>query len=154
MAEQKLVDAIVRGPQPYFGKDGVLYMPGQMVSGVPADEVGTEDTRDITVDVEAKNGEMRPRKVAVPVRFRPVGGDMPTIAGPVTAADVATANPDRLNVNDFLKQGETEIVAAITNGTVDDHLAVIEQQEITRRGPSRKAITGAIAARNASMRRS
>ncbi len=141
-----LVDAIVRGPMPYFGKDGVLYMPGQIVTDVPAEDVSEDDSREIEAEFEARNGDMRTRKVPKPITFRPMDGAA-TIAGPVTAADVATGNPDRLNVADFLKQGNDEIVAAIVSGSVDDHLGVIEQQEIVRKGASRKAVTEAVAAR-------
>lgn len=148
----KLVDAIVRGPQPYFGTDGVLYAAGQIARGVPADEVSNDDTREVEVEVEAKNGDLRKRKVLVPIRFRPIDS-APTIAGPVTTADVATGNPDRLNVDDFLKQGTEQIVDAIASGSVDSHLAAIEQQEIARKGPVRKAVTDAIAGRLAATHR-
>lgn len=148
----KLVDAIVRGPQPYFGKDGVLYAPGQVARNVPADEVSGDDKREIAVEVEAKNGEMRARKISVPVRFRPLDS-APTVAGPVTTADVATGNPDRLNVDDFLKQGPDQIAESIAAGNVDDHLGVIEQAELSRRGPARKRVSAAIAARLSAIRR-
>lgn len=146
-----LVDAIVRGPQPYFGKDGVLYAPGQLVSGIPADEVSDADTREIEVEIEAKNGDLRKRKIQVPVAFRPANS--PRIAGPATTADVATGNPDRLNVTDFLKGGTDDIVSAIASGSVDDHLGAIEQAEIARKGPARAAVKDAIAARLAAMTR-
>ena len=61
----KTVDAIVRGPQPYFGADGVIYAPGDIVRGVPADEVSTEAFREIEVEVEARNGDLRKRTVSV-----------------------------------------------------------------------------------------
>lgn len=147
----KLVEAIVRGPQPYFGKDGVLYMPGQVVRGIPADEVSEDDSRDVDAEYEAINGELRMRKVPRNYQFRPVAGA--TVAGPVDTAAVATGNPDRLNVSDFLKQGEPEMVAAIRSGSVDDHLGAIEQQEITRKGAVRKGLTDAISARMAAMHR-
>lgn len=152
MSDAKLVDAIVRGPQPYFGKDGVLYAPGSIVSGVDASEVSNDDSFEIDVEFEARNGELRTRKVPKAYPFRPIDGAA-TIAGPNTATAVATAQPDRLNVDDFLKGGAEQIVAAITNGNVDDHLGVIEQQEISRKGPARKDVTNAIAARTAALHR-
>lgn len=151
MADAKMVDAIVRGPQPYFHTDGVLYMPGQVVSGVPAADVSEDNTREIEAEFEANNGDLRTRKVDKLIQFRPIDGAV--IAGPVTTADVATGNPDRLNVADFLKQGPDEIVAAIVSGSVDDHLGVIEQQEIVRKGTNRKAVTDAVSMRLAAMHR-
>lgn len=148
----KLVDAIVRGPMPYFGTDGVLKMPGQIVTGVPADDVSEENTREIDAEFEANNGELRTRKVPKPITFRPLEGAA-AIAGPVDTAEVATGNPDRLNVADFLKQGVDEIAAAISSGSVDDHLGVIEQQEIVRKGPARKPVTEAVSARLAAIHR-
>jgi hypothetical protein len=148
----KTVDAIVRGPMPHFGKDGVLYMPGQVVRDVPAEEVTDDDTRTITVQVEARNGDLRDRKVDKPAVFSPLDSKAATIAGPTDTAEVATGQPDRLNVTDFLKGGTEEIVAAISNGTVDDHLNVIEQAELARRGPARAAVKAAIAARIAATR--
>ncbi len=147
------VDAIVRGPMPYFGTDGVLHMPGQVVSNVPAEDVSEEKTREVDAEFEANNGELRARKVDKPVPFAPLDGKTPVIAGEVTAATVATGNPDRLNVSDFLKQGEDDIVAAIASGSVDDHLGVIEQQEIARKGAIRKGVTEAVAARLAATHR-
>jgi hypothetical protein len=137
---------------PHFGKDGVLYMPGQVVRDVPAEEVTDDDTRTITVQVEARNGDLRDRKVDKPAVFSPLDSKAATIAGPTDTAEVATGQPDRLNVTDFLKGGTEEIVAAISNGTVDDHLNVIEQAELARRGPARAAVKAAIAARIAATR--
>lgn len=148
----QLVDAVVRGPMPYFSKEGVLFMPGQVVSGIPADEVTEDATRTVTVEVEAKNGDLRDKKVSVRSPFAPVSGAA-TIAGSADTSAVATGNPDRLNVSDFLKQGETEMVAAVRSGSVDDHLGAIEQQEIARKGPVRKGLTDAISARMAAMHR-
>ncbi len=146
------VDAIVRGPQPYFGADGVLYMPGQIVRGVPASEVSDEKTREVEIEVDLPNGNTRMKKVPVPFPFAPMDGAS-IISGEVTAATVATGNPDRLNVTDFLKQGEDEIVAAIASGSVDDHLGVIEQQGIASKGVNRKGVQAAIAARMAALHR-
>lgn len=146
------VDAIVRGPQPYFGQDGVLYMPGQIVSGVPAEEVGKDATRTVEVEVDLPNGNTRMTKVAKPVPFLPLDGGTATVAGEVTAATVATGNPDRLNVTDFLKQGEDDIIAAIASGSVDDHLGVIEQQGIAGKN-NRKNVQAAVAARLAAIHR-
>ena len=152
MATEKLVDAIVRGPQPYFGKDGVLYAPGEIVRDVPANEVSDEDSRDIAVEYEANNGDLRTRKVPKAYAFRPLDGAA-TIAGPSTATSVATGQPDRLNVPDFLKGGTAEIVEAIASGSVDDHLGVIEQQELVKKGHVRKDVVAAIAARQAAITR-
>lgn len=153
MATEKLVDAIVRGPMPYFGKDGVLYVPGQVVRDVPAEDVGEGRSRTVTVEVEARNGDLRDREVDKAVVFAPIKSDTATVAGPVGTDEAATGNPDRLNVPDFLKQGTDQIVAAIVSGSVDDHLGAIEQQEISRRGPARSAVRDAIAARLAAMHR-
>lgn len=144
----KTVDAIVRGPMPYFGKDGVLYMPGQPVRDVPAEDV-SEDTITKKVEVEAKNGELRQRDIKVAAPFKPLDAKASVIAEPVDTATVATGNPDRLNVTDFLKGGTDDIVAAIASGSVDDHLGVIEQAELTRKGADRKDVKAAIAARQA-----
>lgn len=148
----KTVDAIVRGPRPYFGRDGKLYAPGQIASDVPADEVGKEDYRTETVKVEARNGDLRDRDIERRVKFRPLG-DMAIAAQPTDTAEVATGQPDRLNVTDFLKSGTDEIVAAITNGTVDDHLGAIEQAEVARKGPARGKVKEALAARMAALTR-
>lgn len=139
----KTTDAIV-SKLPYFGADGVLYMPGQVVTGVPSEDV-SEDTITKTAEVEAKNGDMRERKIEVSAPFRPLEGAV--IAEPVDTAQVATGNPDRLDVSEFLKQGKDEIVSAIASGSVDDHLGAIEQAEITRKGPARSDVKAAIAAR-------
>lgn len=150
--KEKTVDAIVRGPRPYFGKDAKIYAPGQIVRDVPASEVSTEDYREEEVEVEAKNGDLRKRKIQRRIKFRPVG-DAPTVAGPLDTAEVVTGQPDRLNVTDFLKQSNEQIVAAITSGSVDDHLGAIEQAEISRKGPTRSAVKEAIAARLAATTR-
>lgn len=148
----KTVDAIVRGPKPYFGKDAKLYAPGQIAPDVPSDEVSTEDYRAETVKVEARNGDLRDREIRRRVRFRPLG-KTPVAAQPTSTAEVATGQPDRLNVTDFLKQGTDHIVAAIVGGSVDDHLGAIEQAEVARKGPARSAVKEAIAARLAGLTR-
>ena len=148
----KTVDAIVRGPRPYFGADGKLYAPGQIAPNIPADQVSTEDSHTEKVKVEAKNGDLRDREIERRYKFRPVDKGS-TIAGPLDTADVATGNPDRLNVTDFLKEGADHIVAAISNGTVDDHLGVIEQAILSGKGPAKKGVKEAIAARLASIAR-
>lgn len=147
----KTVDAIVRGPMPHFGKDGVLYMPGQIVRDVPAEDVSDEDMREVDVEIEARNGDLRKRKAPKRVVFRPVDSGAATIAGPTTTADVATGNPDRLNVTDFLKQSDDQVIAAIVSGSVDSHLGVIEQAVITGKGKARGDVRDAIAARMAVM---
>lgn len=149
----KQVEAIVRGPMPYFGTDGVLYAPGQIVTGVPAEDVSKEPTRSIDVEYEARNGDLRTREAQKANVFAPVNADAATIAGPADTAEVATGQPDRLNVSDFLKGGTEQIVQAITSGSVDDHLDVIDQAEIVRKGPVRRDVANAIAARRAAMTR-
>jgi hypothetical protein len=146
MTKEKTVDAIVRGPKPYFGKDGKLYAPGQIAPNIPADQVSEDDFREEIVQVEARNGDLRDRKIQRRVKFRPLAS-APTVAGPLTTAEVVTGQPDRLNVTEFLKQGDDHIVAAIASGSVDEHLGVIEQAELARRGPARRAVKEAISAR-------
>ena len=138
--------AIVRGPKPYFGADSKLYAPGQIVTDVPAEEVSADEYRDETVKVEARNGDLRDRQIKRRNKFRPIGKDA-TVAGPLDTAEVVTGQPDRLNVTDFLKGSTDDIVAAIASGKVDDHLGVIEQAELSRKGPARKAVKDAITAR-------
>lgn len=150
--EAKTVDAIVRGPKPYFGADGKLYAPGQIAPNVPADQVSDEDYTEETVKVEARNGDLRDRKIMRRVKFRPIGS-APVAAQPTTTAEVATGQPDRLNVTDFLKGGTEDIVSAIASGKVDEHLGAIEQAEIARKGPARVAVKEAIAARLAATSR-
>lgn len=152
MTKEKTVEAIVRGPKPYFGADSKLYAPGQIAPDIPADQVSEEDYRTETVKVEAKNGDLRDREIRRRVKFRPVGS-RPTVAEPLTTAEVATGQPDRLSVSDFLKQGSDDIVAAIASGSVDEHLGVIEQAELARKGPARRAVKEAIAARLAATTR-
>lgn len=146
----KCVDAIVRGPQPYFGTDGALYAPGSLVHDVPADQVSNDDIREVEVEIENRAGDLVKRKVQVPVKFRPAGS-MPTVDGPLDPAEVVTGNPDRLNTTDFLKQGLDDIEAAIATGKVDDHLGAIEQAEIAKK--NRKQVTAAITARRAATSR-
>lgn len=147
----KTVDAIVRGPKPHF-RAGVLYAPGQIVRNVPAEEVSDEPSKEIEVEVENKFGNMVKRTAIKRFKFRPLDS-APTVNAPVSTAEIATGNPDRLNVTDFLKQGNDQIVAAITSGSVDDHLGAIEQAEIARKGPARAAVKDAIAARFAALSR-
>jgi hypothetical protein len=146
MADVKLVDAVVRGPQPYFHSDGVLYMPGQIVHDVPADDVSEDLNRTVTVEVEARNGDLRDREVPKFNVFAPLKGEA-TVAGPVDTAQVATGNPDMLNVTDFLKKSDDQIIASITSGSVDDHLGVIEQAIIAGKIKGRGDVKNAIAAR-------
>jgi hypothetical protein len=148
----KTVDGIVRGPKPYFHTDSKLYAPGQIVRDVPAEAVSDEDFYEETVEVEARNGDLRKRKVKRRVKFRPVG-DTPTVAGPLSTAEVATGNPDRLNVTDFLKQNDDHVIAAIASGSVDSHLGVIEQAIVSGKGGARKGVKDAIAARMGAMTR-
>lgn len=153
------IEAIVRGPEPYFDGES-LFAPGEIVL-VEAEFVSDQDTIEREIDYELPQpvlnqaGELvtsAKRKIKARTKFRPIEGRA-IAASPLDTAQVATATPDRLNVADFLKGGTDQVVAAIANGTVDDFLAAIEQQEIAKRGPVRKEITAAIAARNASLRR-
>lgn len=156
--ETKLVSAIVRGPEPYF--DGTSLHPAKSVVLVDPKYVSDEDTYEEEVEVrlaqpisDGKGGVIRVAKETVRkrVKFRPLGSEA-TIAEPQTTAQVATGpQADRLNVDDFLKQGVKEIENAIVSGSVDDHLGVIEQAEIARKGPTRKDVAAAIAARRASL---
>lgn len=148
----KIIQAIVRGPENYF--DGELHPPGAIVD-VDEDFVSTEDFIEKEIDVQLKDPVVVEGKITrsfketvrVPVRFRPLGS-MPTVGSPVDTATIATGGDiDRLNVTDFLKGGTDEIVKAIVNGNVDDHLGVIEQGEASRKGPARAAVKDAIAAR-------
>jgi hypothetical protein len=153
----KIVQAVVRGPESYF--DGELHPPGAVVD-VDEDFVSDEDFVEKEIDVtlpqpiinaEGKLQRFFKETVRVPVRFRPYGSE-PTIAGPLTVAEIATGGDlDRLNVTDFLKGDTDGIVAAIASGKVDDHLGLIEQGELARRGPARAAVKSAIAARQAAM---
>ncbi len=68
----KLVDAILRGPSPYFGKDAVLYMPGQIVRDVPAEEVSDENCRQEVVEIRGDDGKVRQTKVQRQIKFRPL----------------------------------------------------------------------------------
>lgn len=141
----KTVNAIVRGPRPHF-RDGVLYAPGQIVQGVPAEEVSEKPFRKVEVEYEARNGDMRTKTIEKPVKFRPVG-DAAVITESLSTAEVVTGQPDRLNVSDFLKQSADDIAAAIESGSVDAHLGAIEQAELSRKGPARKAVKAALSAR-------
>lgn len=142
----KLIDAVVRGPQPYFHSNGVLYMPGQIVKDVPSDDVSEDLSRTVKVEVEARNGDLRERDALKLNVFAPLSGE-PTIAGPADTAEVATGNPDMLNVTDFLKKSDDQIIAAIVSGSVDDHLGVIEQAVIAGKVRGRGDVKDAIAAR-------
>lgn len=150
-----LVQAIVRGPNPYF--DGIsLYAPGQFVE-VEEEFVSDEPTIKKTIKVKLKNpavvdGKMvryAEEEVEVATKFAPVGS-LPQAVQPTTTAET-TAELARLDVTDFLKKSTEEIIVAIGNGTVDDFLGVIEQGELTRKGPARKGITEAVAARKGAL---
>lgn len=158
----KTTDAIVRGPMPYFGKDGVLYMPGQIVRDVPAGDVSDKGAveKEAMVSLQQPvvnaNGELvteAKKKISVQAPFMPLKKDSSVIAEPVDTATVATGNPDRLNVTDFLKQSDEQIVAAIASGSVDSHLGVIEQAVVTGKGGARKSVKDAITARLAATTR-
>lgn len=147
----KFIQALVRGPDNYF--DGELHAPGQMVT-VDADLVSEEDFIEKEVDVPisppiVQDGKIiRTAKETIRVRtqFRPLGS-IAQAEEATTTAEIATGELARLNVTDFLKGGTDDIVKAIVNGNVDDHLGVIEQGELSRKGPARAAVKDAIAAR-------
>lgn len=147
----KTIPALVRGPGNYF--DGELHAPGQIVD-VDEDFVSTEDfiEREIEVPLEkpvvidGKIVRTAKETIAVRTQFRPLGS-MPQAEEGTTTAEIATGDLARLNVTDFLKGGTDEIVKAIVNGNVDEHLGVIEQAELSRKGPARAAVKDAIAAR-------
>ena len=90
----KTVDAILRGPLPHFGTDGVLYMPGQIVPDVPAEQVSKHDSREETVEVRELDGTVRTRKVQRHVQFRPLGAaQKEALARARREADEADAEP-------------------------------------------------------------
>lgn len=64
--------AVLRGPDPYFGPDCVLYSPGQVVPDVPVDQISTEDSRDEVVKVQGVDGRFRDRIIQRRVQFRPL----------------------------------------------------------------------------------
>jgi len=154
----KIVEAIVRGPEPYF--DGEMHEPGEIVQ-VDEDFVSDEDFTEKEIEVtlpqpivvDGKLQRTFTETVKVRTRFRPVGSaeiaGTPRGAQPVGGSEAI----DRLNVTDFLKGGTDDIVAAITNGNVDDHLGAIEQGELSRKGPARTAVKAAISARIAAISR-
>lgn len=147
----KTVDAILRGPAPYYSK-GVLYVPGQIVPDVPADRVSEDDEIEVEVErtllVQNPDGSMEERlvlrKEKKRVMFRPVDK--------APKGEAKAEGSARLNVTDFLKGGTNEIVEAIASGKVDDHLSAIEQAEVARRGPARVAVKEAIAGRLAAIK--
>lgn len=167
MADTKRVAAIVRGPKPYFDRSGKLYGPGELVpgptekdpmGGIPEDEVSDEDFFEKTVDVQLaqpvvdKDGNLidtAKKKVQVRVQFRPADASVARASGSPNAA-LTTETPDRLNVNDFLKQGVEDIESAIASGNVDPHLPAIEQGEIAGK-KARKGVIDAVKARRAAI---
>lgn len=151
----KIVQAIVRGPESYF--DGEMHDPGEIVS-VDEDFVSDEDFIEKEVDVtlpqpivvDGKLQRTFKEIVKVPTKFRPLGStdvpESPDKPGTAGGADV-------FNVSDFLKGGADDIAAKIESGSVDDHLGVIEQGQIARRGPARAKVKEAIDARLAALSR-
>lgn len=151
----KIVQAIVRGPEGYF--DGEMHEPGDIVS-VDEDFVSDEDfiekevdvTLPVPIVVDGKLQRTFKETVKVPTKFRPLGAaDVP--ASPEKTGTAGGA--DVFNVSDFLKGGADDIVAKVESGSVDDHLAAIEQGEIARRGPARTKVKEAIEARLATLSR-
>ena len=147
----KIVEAVVRGPEPYF--DGEMHEAGEIVR-VDEDFVSDEDFIEKEVDVELKQPVVVDGKITrsfketvkVRTRFRPLGS-IPALGASDGPPAVGGTDLDRLNVPDFLKGGTDDIVKAIVNGNVDDHLGAIEQGELGRKGPARAAVKDAIAAR-------
>lgn len=140
MAE--LILAIVRGPEPYFHSDGVLYAPGSVVE-VAASLVSAEPFREETVKIKQDNGETVERTIKRKVKFRPFSIS--------SASGEGVQVNDNLNASDFLKQGVEEIATAIGSGAVDPHLGAIEQAEISGKG--RKGVKEAIVDRMAVLQR-
>lgn len=150
----KKVQAIVRGPENYF--NGSLHAPGAVVE-VDEDLVSNEDTIKKTVRVRLKSPIMDGAKVVrfadeeveTRTRFRPLDGAV--IAPNATTAEIATGQPERLNVSDFLKGGVDDIDEAIATGKVDAFLDAISQAEISGKG--RKGVKDAISDRKAALSR-
>ena len=148
-----LVEAIVRGPQPYF--DGKLNPPGAVVL-VDDSLVSEDDTYEVDVKVRLKEPIMHEGKlvreatetVTRRVMFRPLEGNA-RAEGPVPTPRAATAELDRLDVDAFLQKSVADIETAIGNGTVDAHLGAIEQAEIAGKG--RKGVHEAVVARRSAI---
>ena len=87
--------------------------------------------------------------VEVRTRFRPLGAGVIVDEG----RSNAIGGTDVFNVTDFLKGGADDIAAKIAGGTVDDHLAAIEQGELARKGPARAKVKDAVADRLAALSR-
>lgn len=150
----KMVQAIVRGPEPFF--DGEMHEPGSIVT-VDEDFVSEDDFVEKEVEVTLNppildNGKLVRKvmeTVQVRTRFRPLGAGIVVDEGPSNAIGGA----DVFNVTDFLKGGADDIATKIASGTVDDHLGAIEQGELARRGPARAKVKDAIADRLAALSR-
>ena len=148
MSEQKRVSAIVRGPKGYFSKAGVLHPPGSLVSfnpedpentGVPVDEVSTEDFRMKEVTFLNRDGDEKTRSVRVPVKFRPVAEDSNAKAPEPSKLDA----DGKFNAGKFLSANVQDISGKIANGDVDDFLDVIESAE-NAKGSARAGVIGAV----------
>lgn len=159
--EPKRVAAIVRGPSPHFGPNGVLYPPGAIVPanpGIPEDEVSDDNFTEKEVMVRLdqpvmnKNDELVTevkRKVKLRVQFRPVG---PGADVGADADDPAiTDDPAKLNITDLLKKSVGEIGGAVTAGKFDAYLGAIEQGELAKKGGGRKGVIDAIAGRRSAI---
>lgn len=151
-----MIEAIVRGPEPYF--DGQQLQPPGALVVVDEKFVSEDDFYEDEVMVRlaqpvVQDGKLiREAKETVKkrVKFRPANS-VPRAEPALTTPEVATATPDRLDVTAFLQKGVDDIAAAISNGSVDPHLGVIEQAEIAKKGPARKGVTEALTARRAAL---
>lgn len=150
MAEQKRISAIVRGPNSYFGPDGVLYLAGALVefdperpdtSGIPADEVSEKDTRVIKLQCRERREKWTEEKT-VRVQFRPV----PEGSGAKAPEEKTTDNSGAFNAGKFLSANAPDIAAKIEAGAVDDFLSVLETAE-NAKGKPRAGVVSAIKAR-------
>ncbi|MBN8804799.1 MAG: hypothetical protein J0H81_06830 [Sphingopyxis terrae] len=150
----KMVQAIVRGPEPFF--DGELHEPGSIVV-VDEDLVSEDDFIEKEVEVTLNppildNGKLVRKvmeTVEVRTRFRPLGAGVIVDEGPSNAI----GGTDVFNVTEFLKGGADDIAATIASGTVDNHLGAIEQGELARKGPARAKVKDAVADRLAALSR-
>lgn len=151
-----MIKAIVRGPESYF--DGQQLQPPGALVEVDEKFVSEEDFYEDEVMVRlaqpvVQDGKLiREAKETVKkrVKFRPANSG-PRTEPVLTTPEVATAQPDRLDVTAFLQKSADDIASAITTGSVDAHLGVIEQAEIAKKGPARKGVTEALAARRAAL---
>lgn len=150
MAEQKRISAIVRGPNSYFGQDGVLYPAGSLIefdperpetSGIPAGEVSDKNTRVIELECRDRREKWTEKKT-VRVQFRPV----PDGSSATSPEEKKTDNSGAFNAGKFLSANAPDIAKKIEAGAVDDFLSVLETAE-NAKGKPRAGVVSAIKAR-------